>query len=83
MASKVDPDQLKEADPATLRAIAQLTGQRREVDDDLAAAVEAARAAGRSRSEIAAMLGVSEQAAQREYGPLRRADHAVSGCGRW
>jgi hypothetical protein len=51
-----------------LRQIAELVDQREHVDDDLTAAVHAARTAGRSWSEIGAMLGVSKQAAHRKYG---------------
>lgn len=72
-ADNVDPDDLREAETGSLRTIAELAGQRNEVDNDLAAAVSAARNAGRSWSEIAAMLGVSKQAAQQKYGPLSTA----------
>jgi ECF sigma factor len=66
-AARVEPDQLKAADTSVLREIAELADRRDDVDHDLAAAVRAARTAGRSWSEIAAMLGVSKQAAQRKY----------------
>ncbi|MCU1504884.1 MAG: hypothetical protein JWM12_4238 [Ilumatobacteraceae bacterium] len=66
-AARVDPDDLKTADTSVLREIAELVDRREDVDQDLAAAVRAARTAGRSWSEIAAMLGVSKQAAQRKY----------------
>ena len=72
-ADNVDPDDLRETETGSLRTIAELAEQRNEVDNDLAAAVSAARNAGRSWSEIAAMLGVSKQAAQQKYGPLSTA----------
>ncbi len=72
-ADNVDPEDLREAETGSLRVIAALVEQRNEVDDGLVAAVRAARDAGRSWSEIAAMLGVSKQAAQQKYGPLSTA----------
>jgi hypothetical protein len=66
-ADRVDAADLKVADTETLRAIAELAGQRDEVDEELTAAVRSARRARRSWSEIGAMLGVSKQAAQRKY----------------
>lgn len=60
---------LNVADTKALRAIAELADQRAEIDDALEAAVDAARRANRTWSEIGAMLGVSKQAAQRKYGP--------------
>jgi hypothetical protein len=67
-AESVDPTALRSADTDALRHIAELAQQRDDVDADLAKAVQAARAAHRSWSEIGAMLGVSKQAAQRKYG---------------
>lgn len=72
-ADQVEPDDLVLAETSTLRAIVELVEQRDQVDDGLTAAVKAAREAGRSWSEIGAMLGVSKQAAQRKYGPLSAA----------
>ncbi len=72
-ADGVDPDDLAEAKTSALRIIAELVEQRNKVDDGLADAVRAARDAGRSWSEIAAMLGVTKQAAQQKYGPLSTA----------
>ena len=66
-AERVDPAELGTADTAALREIAELVDQREHVDHDLTAAVRAARTSGRSWSEIAAMLGVSKQSAQRKY----------------
>jgi hypothetical protein len=64
---RVESAELKVADTEALRAIAELVGQRDEVDEELTAAVRSARRAHRSWSEIGAMLGVSKQAAQRKY----------------
>lgn len=66
-AGQVAVEDLREADTRGLRTIAELTDQRQHVEDDIAAAVRAARRANRSWSEIGAMLGVSKQAAQRKY----------------
>lgn len=66
-ADDVDPDDLREADTDALRQIAELVDQRRHVEDELDAAVRAARNAKRPWSEIGAMLGVTKQAAQRKY----------------
>lgn len=67
-ADTVDPADLRSADTDALRHIAELAQQRDDVEAELTATVHAARAAGRSWSEIGAMLGVSKQAAQRKYG---------------
>jgi len=66
-AGTVDPKNLRSADTDSLRLIAQLAQQRDHVDAELAQSVQAAREAGRSWSEIGAMLGVTKQAAQRKY----------------
>lgn len=66
-AEEVDPADLRAADTSALRSIAELVDQREQVDAELTAAVQAARAAHRSWSEIGTMLGVSKQAAQRKY----------------
>jgi ferritin-like protein len=66
-AERVDQSDLKEADTSALRSIAELADKREDVEAELAAAVQAARNANRSWSEIGAMLGVSKQAAQRKY----------------
>ena len=68
-AGRVDTADLRQADTETLREIAALAKRRTEVDEDLTAAVRSARRAQRSWSEIAAMLGVSKQAAHRKYAP--------------
>lgn len=67
-ADTVEPADLRSADTAALRLIAELAQQRDRVDAELRKTVEVARAAHRSWSEIGAMLGVSKQAAQRKYG---------------
>ena len=68
-ADRIDAADLKEADTKVLRFIAELAGERDHLDGELTEAVRSARRAGRSWSEIGAMLGVSKQAAQRKYGP--------------
>lgn len=68
-ADRVNAAELRLADTETLREIAALAKRRTEVDDDLTAAIRSARRAQRSWSEIAAMLGVSKQAAHRKYAP--------------
>ncbi len=67
-ADDVDADDLRSADTDALRQIVDLVEQRQHVEEELDAAVQAARDAQRSWSEIGAMLGVSKQAAQRKYG---------------
>ncbi len=66
-AERVDPRDLVVADTDALRAVAELAGQRDEVDRAIVEAIRASRESGRSWSEIGAMLGVSKQAAQRKY----------------
>ena len=70
-ADRVQPEDLVEADTAALRAIADLSLQRDDLDRQLAEAVNSARRANRSWTEIGAMLGVSKQAVQRKYGQPR------------
>ena len=67
-ADDVDADDLRAVDTDALRQIVELVDQRQHVEDELDAAVRAARSAHRSWSEIGAMLGVTKQAAQRKYG---------------
>ena len=67
-ADKVDPGDLATVDTSALRQLAKLAEQREALDDEVTDAVQAARRANRSWSEIGAMLGVSKQAAQRKYG---------------
>lgn len=66
-ADRVSPADLREADTGALRTIADLADRRAEIEDELLGAVREARSAGRSWSEIGAMLGVTKQAAQRKY----------------
>jgi hypothetical protein len=66
-ADDVDAKDLREVDTDALRQIADLVDRRRHVEDELDAAVHAARSAQRPWSEIGAMLGVTKQAAQRKY----------------
>lgn len=66
-AEDVDSENLREVNTDALRQIAELVDQRRHVEDELDAAVRAARSANRPWSEIGAMLGVTKQAAQRKY----------------
>ena len=66
-ANDVDAKDLRSIDTDALRQIAELVDQRRHVEDELDAAVRAARNAQRPWSEIGAMLGVTKQAAQRKY----------------
>jgi hypothetical protein len=67
-AERVESSDLKEADTAALRMIAELAERREVVETELTEAVRSARQAHRSWSEIGTMLGVSKQAAQRKYG---------------
>jgi hypothetical protein len=67
-ADRVSVSDFREADTGGLRAIAELVDRRDHVEEEITAAVRAARQANRSWSEIGAMLGVSKQAAQRKYG---------------
>ena len=72
-AEQVDPDQLVVVDSADLQRLGALAEQRAALEDEVAAAIAAAREAKRSWSQIGAMLGVSKQAAQRRYGRRTRA----------
>jgi hypothetical protein len=67
-ADEVAPEDLVAVDTSALQAIARLAAQRELLEARVCEAVNAARAANRSWSEIGAMLGVSKQAAQRRYG---------------
>ena len=63
----VDIDDLREADTSSLRRITELADRRESIDDELAAAVAAARRDRHSWALIGAMLGVSRQAAHHKY----------------
>jgi hypothetical protein len=67
-ADEVAPEDLIALDTSPLQAIARLASQRELLEASVCEAVNAARVANRSWSEIGAMLGVSKQAAQRRYG---------------
>ena len=68
-ADTVEPGDLVAVDTSLVRHLAKLADQREALDSEITKAVDAARRANRSWSEIGAMLGVSKQAAQRKYGP--------------
>jgi hypothetical protein len=57
-------------DTDELKAIAQYAARRDRLETALADAVRVARSNGRSWSQIGTMLGVSKQAAQRNYSKL-------------
>lgn len=67
-ADHVDASDLRTVDTGSLKRISTLAQQRDDIEAELVESVHAARAAGRTWSEIGAMLGVSKQAAQRKYG---------------
>ena len=67
-ADNVESGDLVAIDTSVLRQLAKLADHRRVVDSEITKAVDAARRANRSWSEIGAILGVSKQAAQRKYG---------------
>ena len=67
-ADAVESGDLRRVDTEVLRDIVELVDKRQHVEQDLDAAVRAARQADRSWSEIGTMLGVSKQAAQHKYG---------------
>jgi hypothetical protein len=67
-ADEVESHELREADTASLRNLAELAAKRTGLEREIAEVVHAARASHRTWSEIGAMLGVSKQAAQRRYG---------------
>jgi hypothetical protein len=71
-ADAVEPGDLVVADTGSLRAIAELAERRERLDAEMIEAVQSARRADRSWSEIGAMLGVSKQAAQRKYAKVAR-----------
>jgi hypothetical protein len=71
-ADAVEPGDLVVADTGALRAIAELAERRERLDAEMIEAVQSARRADRSWSEIGAMLGVSKQAAQRKYAKVAR-----------
>jgi predicted transcriptional regulator len=66
-------DELVTIDTSGLQRVAKVVNRRDTLDAELTEGVVAARTAGRSWSEIATMLGVSKQAAQRKYAAKTRA----------
>ncbi len=64
----LDPSATPAEDPRDLRRIGLALGGVAEAERELADAVAAARANGRSWGEIALVLGVSKQAARERYG---------------
>jgi hypothetical protein len=72
-AAHVNTDELVTVDTSELQRVANMVERRDALDAELTAAVVAARNAGRSWSEIATMLGVSKQAAQRKYSAKTKA----------
>ena len=71
-ADAVAPGDLVVADTGSLRRIAELAERRERLDAEMVEAIQSARRADRSWSEIGAMLGVSKQAAQRKYAKVAR-----------
>ena len=71
-ADTVEPGDLVVADTESLRIIAELAERREQLDAEMVEAIQSARRADRSWSEIGAMLGVSKQAAQRKYAKVAR-----------
>ena len=72
-ASTVSAEDLVTVDSTELQRVAEVVERRDSLDAELTAAITAARNAGRSWSEIGAMLGVSKQAAQRKYASKAKA----------
>ena len=72
-AANVDTEELVTLDTSELQRVANVVERRDALDAELTEAVVAARNAGRSWSEIATMLGVSKQAAQRKYAAKTKA----------
>jgi hypothetical protein len=69
----LDPDTAVVDDPADLRAIADAADELHAVQSRLRDAVDAARANGRTWTQIAVGLGVSRQAATKRYTNEQRA----------
>lgn len=66
----LDPESIgsPEADAGDLRRIGRAVVRHAQVTAELAEAVAAARTAGRSWGQVAAVLGVSRQAARERFG---------------
>ncbi len=67
-----DPDTVEVLDPEELRQVAIAADAVAEAQDQVAAAVIAARRADYSWGKIAIALGVTRQAAHEKYGGLTR-----------
>jgi hypothetical protein len=72
-AEEVQHEDLVEIDTVSLRRLRDVAQKRAAVDAEITLAVEQARSANRSWSEIGLMLGVTKQAAQRKYGHSKQA----------
>lgn len=66
-ADQVAPAALHSPGPLALRLLAAGVDQRDAADEAITEAIRQARTSGHSWSQIAAVLGVSKQAAQRKY----------------
>jgi len=65
---QLDPATIRGADASDLRRIGLALKRIAATEAELAAAVAAARANGRSWADIAMVLGISRQAARQRYG---------------
>jgi hypothetical protein len=64
----LDPETTPAEDPVDLRALAEANDGLEQAERSVAAAVDVARAAGRSWAQIGMILGISRQAAQQRFG---------------
>lgn len=64
----LDPDDAHVRDRSAVGAVAEAAADRRRAEDNVANAVEKARADGVTWTEIGIALGVSHQAAIKRYG---------------
>jgi hypothetical protein len=71
-ADRLDPDQAQVEDVSDLRAVAEAADAVRRDEARLTENVARSRARGRSWNLIAAILGVSRQAARQRYGRFSR-----------
>jgi hypothetical protein len=63
----LDPATTPAEDPVDLRALAEANDGLEQAERSVAAAVDVARAAGRSWAQIGMILGISRQAAQQRF----------------
>lgn len=68
-ADQVDPTQLRAPGPLALELLAAGVEQRDTAERLIVEAVRKARVQGQTWSQIAAVLGVTKQAAQRKFAP--------------